>query len=56
MQPVSAQLYDAVIKNKFAGGQLSSGVKLIAFARVFSGCLKAGQKVYVMGPKHGEDH
>jgi ribosome assembly protein 1 len=56
MQPVSAGLYDAVIKNKFAGGVLSSGVKLIAFARVFSGCLKPGQKVFIMGPKHGEGH
>lgn len=24
----------------------------IAFARVFSGCLKKGQEVYVLGPKH----
>ena len=24
----------------------------IAFARVYSGCLRKGQEVYVLGPKH----
>jgi ribosome assembly protein 1 len=24
----------------------------VAFARVFSGCVRKGQKLYVLGPKH----
>lgn len=24
----------------------------VAFARVYSGCVKKGQKLYVLGPKH----
>ena len=26
--------------------------KFVAFARVFSGCLRRGQKLYVLGPRH----
>ena len=28
------------------------GYKFLAFARIFSGTIKKGQKLYVLGPKH----
>jgi len=29
-----------------------SGYRFLAFARIFSGKIKKGQKLYVLGPKH----
>lgn len=50
MQPVSSRLYDIVTR---AQDKSVSSVRMVAFSRVFSGCLHRGQTVYVMGPKHG---
>lgn len=49
MQPFLSKLYDATIRaTKFS----ESTQRLIAVARVFSGTLKAGAKVFVIGPSH----
>lgn len=50
MQPVSSRLYDVVTRAQVPS---TGPVRSIAFSRVFSGCLTKGQKVFVMGPKHG---
>lgn len=49
MQPFSSRLYDITARSteKSIGSQ-----RLIAISRVFSGTLRVGQTVYVMGPRH----
>jgi ribosome assembly protein 1 len=49
MQPFDAKLYDITTRAL----QKSAGkTRMIAICRVFSGILRVGQKVFVMGPKH----
>ena len=49
MQPFDAKLYDITTR----AFQKSAGkTRMIAICRVFSGILRVGQKVFVMGPKH----
>ena len=50
MQPYPSRLYDITTRSqeKSQGSQ-----RLIGYARVFSGTLKAGQNVFIIGPKHG---
>lgn len=50
MQPISSRLYDIVTR---AQVKSELPVRSIAFSKVFSGKLKRGQTIYVMGPKHG---
>lgn len=52
MQPMSSKLYDIVTR---AQEKSESSVRSIAFSRVFSGTLKRGQAIKVIGPKHGID-
>lgn len=49
MQPFSSRIYDIITK---AEEKSKDRQRLIAVARVFSGALTCGQKVFVMGPKH----
>jgi len=49
MQPFDAKLYDITTR---AIQKSSSKTRMIAISRVFSGILRVGQKVFVMGPKH----
>ena len=51
MQPYSSRLYDITTKN-FGANPNQEKQKLVAISRVFSGNLKKGQKVFVMGPRH----
>lgn len=50
MQPFSARMFDLLTRQPEKSKETQ---RLIAFARVFSGTLKVGQKVYIIGPKHG---
>ena len=49
MQPFSSRLYNIVARCQ---DETEVKYKAIAISRVFSGVLKTGQKVFVMGPKH----
>ena len=49
MQPFGARLYDITTRSM---EKSTDPTRLIAIARVFSGTLHVGQKVYVMGPRH----
>ena len=49
MQPFPSKLYDVMTHNTEAS---VDNQKLIAIARVYSGSVKLGQKIYVLGPKH----
>jgi len=50
MQPFSSRLYDITVR---ATEKSPNSQRLIAICRVFSGTLKVGQKVFVMGARHG---
>ena len=49
MQPFSSKLYDIITKAEEPSPEKQ---RLIAVTRVFSGCMKTGDKVFVIGPKH----
>ena len=50
MQPISSRVYDIVTR---APEKSEQSIRFVAFSRVFSGTLKKGQTIFVMGPKHG---
>mmetsp|Transcript_39574 Transcript_39574/g.60488 ORF Transcript_39574/g.60488 Transcript_39574/m.60488 type:complete len:304 (+) Transcript_39574:1273-2184(+) len=50
MQPFGSRLYDIATR---ALEKSPDSQRLIAVARVFSGTLKVGQKIFVMGARHG---
>ena len=50
MQPFSSRLYDITTRSLEKSEEKQ---RLIAVSRVFSGTLKVGQTVNVMGPRHG---
>lgn len=52
MQPFSSRIFDVLTRQQ---NKSSETQKLIGFARVFSGVLRVGQKVFVMGAKHGHN-
>lgn len=47
MQPFSSRLVDLLVREKAEGKQT-----LIGVGRVYSGTLRVGQKVQVIGPRH----
>jgi translation elongation factor EF-G len=49
MQGFDSRLYDVITKSNTVSTEKQ---RLIAFARVFSGCLSRGQRVNIMGPRH----
>mmetsp|Transcript_25604 Transcript_25604/g.19367 ORF Transcript_25604/g.19367 Transcript_25604/m.19367 type:complete len:115 (+) Transcript_25604:100-444(+) len=50
MQPFNSKIIEALTRIPNASGNSQA---MIGFARVFSGRLKLGQKVHVIGAKHG---
>ena len=48
MQPFSSRLYDATTRSTTS----LDAQRLVAVARVYSGTVQVGQKIFVLGPKH----
>jgi translation elongation factor EF-G len=53
MQPFSARLYYLAVKNV---PKTDSQQRLIGVARVLSGRIQTGQKIFVIGPNHTESN
>jgi|LauGreDrversion4_2_1035121.scaffolds.fasta_scaffold82543_2 translation elongation factor EF-G len=52
MQPFSSRLYDITTRSLVKSPTQN---RLVAVARVFSGQVSVGQKVYVLGPHHSPE-